>query len=50
MRAIGTGELPDHGLALARDVVRLSEAAEASLVNGGEKLALGDDELIRGVA
>jgi predicted dehydrogenase len=47
VRAVRFGELPEHGLALARDVVRLAEAAAASLESGGEKIALGDDELVR---
>jgi predicted dehydrogenase len=41
IRAIKTGELPDHGLALACDVVRLAEAAEASLQDGGSQIELG---------
>jgi predicted dehydrogenase len=35
VKAMSTGELPEHGLALARDVVRLAEAADGSLDNGG---------------
>ncbi len=41
-RAISTGELPEHGLALAREVVRLAEAADLSLDNGGERVELGE--------
>jgi predicted dehydrogenase len=39
-RAISTGELPEHGLALAREVVRLAEAADLSLDNGGARVDL----------
>jgi predicted dehydrogenase len=46
VRAIRFGEQPEHGLALARDVVRLAEAAEASLEHGGEKVVLGGEELL----
>lgn len=45
-RAIRTGELPDHGLDLARDVVRLAQAADASLESGGEQVTLGEGELV----
>jgi predicted dehydrogenase len=41
--AIKTGERPEHGLSLALDVVRLAEAADASLDNGGAQVELGDD-------
>jgi predicted dehydrogenase len=40
VRAITTGALPEHGLALATDVVRLSEAADASLRAGGIEIEL----------
>jgi predicted dehydrogenase len=40
VRAMSTGELPEYGLALARDVVRLAEAADASLGNGGAGVEL----------
>ncbi len=49
VRAMRTGELPDHGLALARDVVRLTAAAEASLKHGGIPMALEEGELSRTV-
>ena len=42
VRAMSTGELPDYGLALARDVVRLAEAADRSLDGGGVQVELGD--------
>ena len=42
LRAIrGTGR-PDLDLGLALDVVRLAEAAHASLARGGERVALGE--------
>jgi len=41
VRALQTGELPDHGLALACDVVRMAEAAEVSLQVGGARIELG---------
>jgi predicted dehydrogenase len=40
--AISTGEVPEHGLALAREVVRMAEAADMSLDNGGMQVELGD--------
>jgi predicted dehydrogenase len=43
--AIRTGELPEYGLALARDVVRLAEAANASMDNGGTQVELDDSPL-----
>jgi predicted dehydrogenase len=46
VRAIQTGELPEHGLALARDVVRLAEAADSSLDNGGAQVELREDQLV----
>jgi predicted dehydrogenase len=46
VRAIGGRERPEHDLCLARDVVRLAEAAHASLENGGERVALGEDQLM----
>ena len=42
VRTMSTGEVPEYGLTLARDVVRLAEAAELSLDNGGLDVALGD--------
>jgi predicted dehydrogenase len=47
VRAIRTGELPEYGLALARDVVRLAEAADASLDRGGELVDLSEDVMPR---
>ena len=47
MRALRTGELPDHGLALATDVVRLTEAADASLDEGGVQVELNGSQAIR---
>jgi predicted dehydrogenase len=41
-RAMSTGDLPEHGLALAREVVRLAQAAEMSLGNGGMQVELGE--------
>ena len=46
LRAIrGTGR-PDLDLGLALDVVRLAEAAHASLARGGERVAVGRDTLM----
>jgi predicted dehydrogenase len=42
VRAMSTGELPEYGLALARDVVCLAEAADASLSNGGVAVELNE--------
>ena len=42
VKAMSTGELPEHGLALAREVVHLAEAADMSLDNGGVQVELGD--------
>jgi predicted dehydrogenase len=41
--ALRTGEQPEHDLSLARDVVRLAEAADISLDNGGVQIELGDE-------
>jgi predicted dehydrogenase len=41
--AIRTGEPPEQELALARDVVRLTSAAEQSLASGGETVPLADE-------
>ncbi len=41
-KAISQGQLPEHGLALARDVVRLAEAADDSLAGGGLQIELND--------
>jgi predicted dehydrogenase len=43
--ALSTGELPEYGLALAREVVRLAEAADMSLDNGGVQVELRDSLL-----
>jgi predicted dehydrogenase len=45
VRAIRTGELPEYGLALARDVVRLAEAATTSLENHGMQVEVADRPL-----
>jgi predicted dehydrogenase len=47
VRAMTTGELPEFGLALATDVVRLAEAADASLEDGGAQIELGDPDEMR---
>jgi predicted dehydrogenase len=49
LRAI-RGERPEHDLSLARDVVRLAEAAHVSLANGGERVALTGETLMSQVA
>jgi predicted dehydrogenase len=41
--AMRTGQLPEYGLALARDVVRLAEASDRSLNNGGVQVEIGDE-------
>jgi predicted dehydrogenase len=43
VHAVRTGEQPEHGLSIARDVVRLAEAASASLDRGGAQVELGDE-------
>jgi predicted dehydrogenase len=48
VRAIKTGELPNYGLALASDVVRMAEAADASLDVGGDQIELGETHNLRG--
>lgn len=45
INAIRTGEPPEHGLALARDVVRLAEAATVSLDNSGMLVEVDDRPL-----
>jgi predicted dehydrogenase len=50
VRAIRTGELPDHGLTLASDVVRLAAAADASLDAGGARMELGESKYTLAVA
>jgi predicted dehydrogenase len=42
IRAMSTGEQPEHDLALARDIVRLAEAADMSLSQGGMQVELGE--------
>jgi predicted dehydrogenase len=44
VRLIGGGGTPEHGLALASDVVRLAEAAEASIGLGGIPIEVGEGE------
>jgi predicted dehydrogenase len=46
VEAIRTGEVPEPGLSLALDVVRLAQAADASLDNGGVPVSLDQDELV----
>jgi predicted dehydrogenase len=46
LRAIRSRDRPQHDLSLARDVVRLAEAAHASLASGGERVAVGEDTVI----
>ncbi len=41
VRAMRSSERPEHGLELACDVVRLAEAADASLRDGGAQIELG---------
>jgi predicted dehydrogenase len=48
VRAMSTGELPEFGLELATDVVRLAEAADASLEEGGALIELGDEMRVVG--
>jgi predicted dehydrogenase len=43
VEAMRTGQLPEYGLALARDVVRLAEASDRSLNNGGAQVEIGDE-------
>lgn len=40
VRTLRTGQPPEHGLALASDVVRLAQAADASLQSGGAQIEL----------
>ena len=44
-RAMSSGELPDYSLELARDVVRLVEAADMSLASGGMPVELSQSLL-----
>jgi predicted dehydrogenase len=46
VKAMSVGELPEYGLALARDVVRLAEAADVSLGNGGAGVELPVDDSV----
>ena len=48
VQAVQSGSRSDHALDLARDVVRMAEAADASLQAGGEQVALGRNALIPG--
>ena len=48
--AISNGDSSEPRLELAREVVRLAEAADASLSAGGMQIALGPGELVRGTA
>jgi predicted dehydrogenase len=41
--SIVSGETPEPGLSLAMEVVRLAEAAEFSVDNGGAQVLLGDE-------
>jgi predicted dehydrogenase len=50
LRAVRGRERPEHDLSLARDVVRLAEAAHTSLANGGERVALAGETLMSQVA
>lgn len=45
VRSVATGTLPEPGLDLARDVVRLAEAAESSLTQGGMQVEISDAEV-----
>lgn len=47
VRSVRTGERPEHGLELATDVVRLAEAADASLDGGGNQVELYDPRDMR---
>jgi predicted dehydrogenase len=46
LRAIRSHERPEHHLSLARDVVRLAEAAHMSLANGGERVGLSGNTVM----
>jgi predicted dehydrogenase len=46
VQAVQSGSRSDHALDLARDVVRMAEAADASLQAGGEQVALDRDEVM----
>ena len=50
LRAIRARERTQGDLRLARDVVRLAEAAHESLASGGERVALGEDTVFSSVA
>jgi len=44
VRCLTDGGAPEHGLGLASDVVRLAEAAEASMAAGGIPIEVGEGE------
>ena len=44
VRVLRTGSAPEYPLSLACDVVRLAEAAEASLASGGAQIEVGEGE------
>jgi len=46
VEAMRTGQVPEPGLSLALDVVRLAETADSSLDSGGMPVPLGRDELV----
>jgi predicted dehydrogenase len=46
LRAISSRERLPHHLSLARDVVRLAEAAHTSLANGGERVGLSGETVM----
>ena len=46
VRTILQGPDSGHDLRLARDVVRLAEAADASMMSGGMQVSLGTDKLL----
>ena len=48
--AMATGEQPEYGIKLAHDVVRLAEAAHASLESDGDRVQLGGRSLAGDVA
>jgi predicted dehydrogenase len=50
VQSMGATEFPNHQLELAWDVVRLAEAAEASLRSGGEQVVVGGNELASSAA
>jgi predicted dehydrogenase len=46
LRSVRSSRPADNALDLARDVVRMAEVADRSLADGGERLVLGDIELV----